>query len=87
MPYREEKLENLSTPRSGLFEVKVNEWWLVNKWGELLFYRRTERSPLYSSPMCNPNKQISDIVVKKYPDHHVEQIPIVYVPHMCESSY
>lgn len=85
MPYHNAKLEEVSTPRSGLFEVKVDEWWLVNDRGELLFYRRTDRSPLYSSPMCNPDKRVSDVIVKKYPDHHIEQIPLVFIPHSCSN--
>lgn len=83
MPFHDAKLEEVSTPRSGVFEVKVNEWWLVNEAGELLFYRRLMGSPLLSTPMCNPDKRIADTVVKQYPDYHVEQIPLVFVPHNC----
>lgn len=81
MPYYDAKLEDLSTPRSGTFEVKVNEWWLVSKAGDLLFYRRTDR---YSSPMCNPDKAVADLIAKKYhPGYHLEQIPLVFIPHDC----
>ena len=84
MPYHNAKLEEVSTPpRSGMFEVKVNEWWLVNKAGELLFYRRTPKSTSYSSPMCNPDKRVAEVVGKQYPDHELKQIPLVFIPHYC----
>jgi hypothetical protein len=76
------KPEELSTPKSGTFEVKVNHWWLVDDSGNLIFYSRSKRA-VWASPMCNPDKRIADTIAKQYPEYSVKQIPLVFIPHNC----
>jgi hypothetical protein len=69
----------LSTPKSGTFDVKVDCWWLVDNEGRLIFYSGSN----WVSPMCNPDKRIADVIVKQYPEYTVKQIPLVFISHNC----
>ncbi|WNO27773.1 hypothetical protein SEA_HUWBERT_21 [Microbacterium phage Huwbert] len=84
MPYAAIDPNKMAEPKSGVFDVKVNEWWLVDDQERLIFYRRTEKSSSTSNPMCNPDKRVSDVIVKQYPDYKVKQIALVFIPHTCE---
>ena len=69
------KIEDLTTPKNGAFNVYVDFWWIVTPDGELMFYRG------YAA-QCNADKRISDSMCERiYSDCSVQQIPVVYIPY------
>ena len=64
-------IESWDQPRSGLFKVVVNAWWVTSVAGEPLFYGKQK------APQCNQNKWIAEQVAKGRP---FAQIPVVYIP-------
>lgn len=65
----------LTSPREGSI-VYLNRWWVITENDEVLFY--TARGSF--SPQCNGNKTVAERVLKLYPNAHIEQIPVAYVP-------
>lgn len=49
--------ELLTPPKSGLYSVKVKEWWLVDKNGNVLFYKG-------KTPQCNRDKRVVEHVYR-----------------------
>jgi hypothetical protein len=54
-------IDGWDQPRSGLFKVVVNAWWVTNAAGEPLFYGKQK------APQCNQNKWIAEQVAKGRP--------------------
>lgn len=76
---------DLTEPSTGLFEVRANEWWIVDKeTGEQCFY--VMRGELW--PQCNSNKQIAEVFSRQGGygrETELRQVPIVFVPRRYDS--
>lgn len=70
-------LSQLATPpKSGLYSVKVNEWFAVDEKGDALMYKG-------KTPQCNPDKRVVEAVYGngKCPMcHGVVQVPLAMFP-------
>jgi hypothetical protein len=86
---RRVKLDTLTTPRDGLFQVYCDSWWATSHEDELYFFG-TDRSP-FSSPQCNSNeglaRRVHENMTKTEHEHcryvnykETRQIPVVFVP-------
>ncbi len=64
-------LTEWNMPQSGLFDIIINAWWLVDDEGNPLIYTKS------NSCQCNKNKSIAERFAK---GRKIQQIPIVYVP-------
>lgn len=84
-------ITQVTTPKAGLFQVYVNDWWAVSKDEEVYFFA-DKRSP-FASPQCNANEGLARRVNESRVDvaeryKHAEltnyaetrQLPIVFVP-------
>ena len=68
-------IAEVATPKSGLFRIICDAWWVVTPYRELLFYRGTWL------PQCNQNKRVMESLQPRlYPTCSIEQIPFVFVP-------
>lgn len=66
-------IQEATQPRSGLFKVMCNDWWIVTSNNEILLYKGY-------SPQCNSNKDIvKSMCERMYPTCSVQQIPVVYL--------
>ena len=60
-------------PRSGVFSIDVDLWWVVIDECILMYRGR--------SPQCNPHKRmVEKLVDRMYPGAEVRQVPVVYIP-------
>ena len=67
-------IDKASAPKSGMFEVYKDYWWVVTPDEEIMFYRE-------HSPQCNRDEAIAKRVHEKlYPGYEVRQLPLVFVP-------
>ena len=74
MKFKYKKIENVTKPKNGLWNIYVNYWWAVTPRNEIIFSE-------YGSPQCNKDKTIVEHVLKKfYNDCEVRQIETVYLP-------
>lgn len=85
-------ITQVTTPKAGLFQVYVNDWWAVSKDEEVYFFA-DKRSP-FASPQCNANEELSRrmhedrAVLPEGKFKHCEltdyaetrQLPVVFVP-------
>jgi hypothetical protein len=53
-------IESVTEPKGGMVEVLLNHWWLTNEAGDVCLYRG-------SAPQCNPNRQISEVLLPRTP--------------------
>lgn len=73
-------LEELTTPKSGNYNLYVDYWWKVTKDFELIFYRHPCNTSKYPSPQCNMNKTIVESITTCPCEFKVVKIPVVYIP-------
>lgn len=85
-------ITQITTPKAGLFQIYVDDWWAVSKDEEVYFFG--DRSSPYASPQCNANEGLARRVnetrvnVTEERFKHCEltgyaetrQLPIVFVP-------
>jgi len=68
-------------------DIYRDRWWIMNEKGEIAFYQgRTmpRHGAKYTMPQCNPNKVISDTILKNFGEgYSVGFVPVVYIPHHC----
>jgi len=80
--FQQVPIAELTAPKSGIFHVRVNEFWAVTDDNCLLFYTgRGKKRRHYTSPQCNSNEDIARKVSESYDfPVTVKQLAIVYVP-------
>ena len=80
--FRRVPISKLIEPRNGYNHVYRDFWWHVTADDEVLFYHPRGRLS-YGSPQCNQ----SESVVRCLPLEGctARQIPLICVPHECES--
>lgn len=68
-------IEQLKKPsKSGIYSVKVNEWWLVDKNGDIMLYKG-------KTPQCNRDKRVVEAVYSDHPNYGgVIQIDVAMFP-------
>lgn len=71
--------DTMNKPKSGLFYIHIDAWWLVNDKGEIAFYqgRTPGRKIIYTMPQCNLDRRVSELIARGEP---IKQIPAVYIP-------
>lgn len=70
-PQKFHSIPDWATPRTGLFHVFTDRWWVVDDDGNPLFYGRE------LAPQCNTNR---DIAVRIANGRPIRQLAVVYVP-------
>lgn len=88
---RKVPIDQLTTPKRGMFQVYVDDWWAVSEDEELYFYA-CSASP-FASPQCNGNEELAKrmhaerrVCDEKFKDceltglKETRRIPVVYVP-------
>ena len=75
-PWIRVPVADMAAPKGGLHMIYVNRWWVVDKDGNLLFYKSMH------SPQCNPNPSIvrAALLEPHMPGASVVQVPMVCVP-------
>lgn len=75
-------MDQLTQPKTGLFMVYVDYYWVVTHDGELVFFSRSGKNK-YASPQCNQNEAITQRVAEHLPftfGFDVMKLPVVFVP-------
>ncbi len=68
------KIEEVDKPKSGMFMIYIDAYWVVTPDNEILLYKGT-------SPQCNQNPRLVERFQRGlYPECGVRQLPIIYLP-------
>lgn len=71
---RKFKLEDLQKPKTGIYMIYVDHWWIIDKDGNVLLY--------LDHWQCNSNENVAKTFRDNvYPDLDVVQVPVVYTPY------
>jgi hypothetical protein len=81
--YRRVPIAELTEPTDGYVRVIRNAWWHVTENDEVLFYQVRSRGVSFDAPQCNRVKNVVDMLPIE--GCTSRQIPIVYLPHRCET--
>ena len=66
-------IEKWDRPRSGLFQIITDSWWLVDEhWNPVI-------SRKYHTPQCNQSKEVVERIAS-YNQCNVKHFPIVFLP-------
>ena len=79
--FQQVPIEELTEPKSGIFHVRVNEFWPTVDGNVLFFVGRNHKQRHYTSPQCNVDRVIAEKVAQNYDfEVVIQQLPVVYVP-------
>lgn len=81
--FRRVPIAELTEPKDGYMRIIRNCWWHVTENDEVLFYCSRARGIYFESPQCNRDKSVVDHLPIEGCTPRL--IPIIYVPHRCES--
>lgn len=67
------KISDMTTPKSGNFNIVIDNYWIVTDKNEVLKFRGINF-------LYNPDHRIGSLLLKQFKGCKIKQIPIMYVP-------